>query len=71
MSSRGKKKKEYRAKYGPKKAKKKLGGYKDCCGNCLSRLNIFKRNIVKCNKKESKFFKAEMPKDEYCGEHVH
>ena len=71
MSSRGKKKKEYRAKYGPKKPKKKLGGYKDCCGNCLSRLGIFKKDFVKCNNKESGLYKAEMPKNQYCTAHVH
>lgn len=71
MSSRGKKKKEYRAEHGPKKPKKKLGGYSDCCGNCNSRLGIFKQDLVKCNNKDSQHFRVIMSKNEYCGEHVH
>ena len=67
MSSRGKKKKLYRAEH-KKKPKKKLGGISDCCGNCASRLDFhyFNPQSVRCNNNASPLYNAIMPKQEYC-----
>lgn len=67
MSSRGKKKKLYRAEH-KKKPKQKLGSIHDCCGNCQSRLDFhyFNPQSVRCNNNASPLYNAIMPKQEYC-----
>ena len=69
MSSRAKKKKEFRLKNKiVKKPKQKLGSIHDCCGNCQSRLDFHYHNpqSVRCNNKDSGLYTAVMPKQEYC-----
>lgn len=70
MSSRAKKKKKFRAEHGiVRQSKQKLGSIHNCCGNCKSNLDIFSRDSVKCNNKDSRLFRAIMPKNEYCTEY--
>lgn len=70
MSSRAKRKKEFRAKNkAVKKPKQRLGSIHDCCGNCMSGLDIFSKHSAKCNNKVSPYFKFVMPNEDYCTEY--